>query len=450
MTKSLLGCLCIGAVLSLLATDGAHAQDELSIPLEVHELDNGLQVILSEDHSVPVVRVDLCYRVGSKDDGEGRAGFAHLFEHLMFEGSQRTDVNYHDPLQAAGAKLNAYTSLDRTCYHEELPSEQLPLALWMEADRMGWLLIDEGRLRNQQDVVRNERRQNYEDRPYDAAWITLLAALYPDGHPYHHATIGEHEDIEAATLADVQGFYGTHYTPGNATLSIVGDFDPAEARALLDATLGTVPAGPERPTADSPKASLKVKKVIRQEHDVPQARFWIAWLTPPLYGKGDAEMDLLALLLADGSESLLRQRLGGAGWIDWIGASQRSAEYGSVFIIEGGVDEDHTTEEVVAEIEELLREKALVPFLDQEVEVAKTQYERQFIESLGTMHGRADHLQSYAHYVGDPDYIQRDLERYHPISASDIQKALRKYLPVPRSVVLHIKPPKKTDEEEEE
>ena len=449
MAKTFLGCLYTCAILSLLASGGARAQDELSIPLDVFELDNGLQVILSEDHDVPVVRVDLCYHVGSKDDGEGQAGVAHLFEHLMFEGSQRSDVNYHDPLQAVGAKLNAYTNRDRTCYHEELPAEQLPLALWMEADRMGWLLVDEGRLRNQKDVVRNERRQNYEDRPYDAAWITLVAALYPEGHPYHHATIGEHEDIEAATIDDVQGFFDAHYTPGNATLSIVGDFDPAEARSLLEATLGTVPAGPGRPEADAPRASLKVKKVIRQEHDVPQARFWIAWLTPPLYGKGDAEMDLLVLLLADGPESLLNQRLGGAGWINWIDASQRSAEYGSVFIIRGSVDEDHTTDEVVAEIEELLREKALVPFLDQEVEVAKTQYERRFVESLGTLNGRADHLQSYAHYVGDPDYIQRDLERYRPISAGDIQKALRKYLPVPRSVVLHIVPPKKTDEEEE-
>ncbi len=438
----------IAALVLSLASPGAAGAGsgdtaDLAIEYQSYTLDNGLQVLLSEDHDIPVVRVELWYHVGSKDEVEGRSGFAHLFEHLMFQGSEHANADYFVPLQEVGASVNGSTNLDRTNYYEQLSSEYLPLALWMEADRMGWLLpvLDDERLRNQKDVVRNERRQNYENRPYGGVWITLLENLFPPGHPYHHATIGSHEDIEAASLDDVHGFFRTYYTPNNATLTVVGDFDPEEARDWIDKTFGPVPAGEEPPVVTVPRFRRKDQTVIRQEDDVPLHKVWIAWPTPAVFAPGDAELDLLSKILTDGKESRLYSALVHERQIaKEVRAYQASFKYGSAYVIQATAADGHTTDELVAAIDAILGDLTKAPPAAEEVEVALIQYERAFVESLGTLSGRSRQLQSYNHINGSPDYLQQDLTRYRKVNARLISKAVKKLLPLDKRVVLHVTP----------
>ncbi len=427
----------------------ALAQDVPTLAVETYTLDNGLVVILSEDHDVPVVRVDVGYRVGAKDDPPGLEGMAHLFEHMMFEGSERSPSSYHDVMNRAGATANASTSFDRTQYHQELPAHQLPLALWMEADRMGWLLLDEQRLAAEKGVVANERRERYEDRAVDDARLTVTTALFPEGHPYHHTPIGDPRQVEAVGVDEARAFHGLHYGPSNATLSVVGDFDPEEARAWIERTFGAVPATTRQPSIEPGKVKLKKQAVIRQERNVTHEHFWMAWATPPKFARGNAELDLAAMLLGGGYEAMLLQRLGWGGKVGWIEAYQLSYELGSVFVIQGTASKDGDTDEAVEAVDLLLREVALVPFLDSEVEVARTQFVRRKFDTLSSLGGRAGLLQRYAHYAGDPDYLARDLERFQGLSGQDLQRAIRKYLPLERRVVLHMTPPEEDESEEE-
>jgi len=439
------GIATVAIALSLAAPAHAGGDDVAgrAIDHESYTLDNGLTVLLSEDHDIPVVRVEVWYHVGSKDEVDGRSGFAHLFEHLMFQGSEHANADYFVPLQEIGASVNGSTSLDRTNYYEQLSSEYLPLALWMEADRMGWLLpvLDDERLRNQKDVVRNERRQNYENRPYGDVWITLLANLYPAGHPYHHATIGSHEDVEAATLDDVHAFFRTYYAPNNATLTVVGDFDPAVAREWIERTFGQVPAGDEPPEVAAARVKRKEQTVIRQERDVPLHKVWIAWPTPALFEKGDAELDLLSKILTDGKESRLYSALVHERQIAKdVRAYQRSQQLAGAYVIQATAADGHTTDELVAAIDEILTELGKETPSPDEVEVARIQYERGFVASLGTLSGRSRQLQSYNHHAGTPDYLQQDIARYMKVNGKGIRKTVKKLLPLDRRVVLHVTP----------
>ena len=230
----------------------------MEIRAEHRVLDNGLSVLVHEDHTCPVVAVNVWYHVGSKDERPGRTGLAHLFEHLMFEGSEHHDSGYFQPLQAAGALLNGSTNTDRTNYWEVVPTGALELALWLESDRMGYLLpaLTEAKFANQRDVVLNERRQNYENRPYGLAAMATVAALFPPDHPYHWLTIGAPEDLRAATLDEVRAFFASHYHPGNASLAIAGAIAPAQAFALAERYFGEIPAGPANATPVLPAATL--------------------------------------------------------------------------------------------------------------------------------------------------------------------------------------------------
>jgi zinc protease len=383
------------ALIMLLA--GSALATELSIPYERYELDNGLTVILAEDHDVPVVQVNIWYHVGSKDEVEGRTGFAHLFEHLMFQGSENNDQDYFQPLQEVGARVNGTTNTDRTNYFEGVPAEYLPLALWGEADRMGWLVIDQDRLANQQDVVRNERRQSYENRPYGTVWMTLLENLFPAGHPYHHPTIGNHEDLEAATLDDVKAFYETWYTPNNSVLVICGDFDPATAKGLVEQYFGEIPRGPEVTHATAEPVVLTEETVLRQEEaGVPHDKVWIAWPSPALYAPGDAELDLASSLLTDGKESRLYGRLVLDDRIaKEINAYQASFGLGSMYVIEATAAEGHTTDEIVAVVDEVLADLLETGPTAEELSIGQTQYEVRFLHSLSTVAGKANQLNSY-------------------------------------------------------
>ncbi len=427
------------------AAETSAAAPTVSIPFEKIELDNGLDVILSEDHSVPFVWVNLWYNVGSKDEQPGRTGFAHLFEHLMFQGSQHMDDDYFVPLQAVGARINGTTNFDRTNYFEGLPAEELPLALWLESDRMGWLLpaLTEEKLKNQQDVVRNERRQRYENRPYGMVWVWLFEALYPEGHPYHVPTIGKHEDLEAATLADVQTFFKTWYVPNNATITIAGDFDRDEALGLVEKYFGEIPAGPApSPRLDAP-ASLAEEVVVRKEDKVPHSKVWMAWLTPKLYAQGDAEMDILSSLLTDGKDSRLYRHLVHDKQIAKdISAYQYSALLQSQFLIEATAAEGHTTDEIVAEVDKLLAQLREGGPTADEIAVAKTNYEVRFYESLQTIQRKSDLLSSYNTVTGDPGYISQDLQRYLDLDAGKVHEAAKTWLVPDQRVVLHVSPAK--------
>jgi predicted Zn-dependent peptidase len=442
------GALLSGALLSAaLGATAQAAEPPLQIPFEKTELDNGLDLILSEDHSVPFVWVEVWYSVGSKDEKAGRTGFAHLYEHLMFQGSAHLNDDYFVPLQAIGARINGTTNTDRTNSCEGVPSEHLPLALWLESDRMGYLLpaLDGAKLQNQKDVVRNERRQSYENRPYGKVWMWLAEALYPEGHPYHTVTIGKHEDIEAATLEDVKDFFRTWYVPNNATLAIVGDFDPAQAKALVQQYFGSIPKGPQpTPVMEAP-ASLDAEKVIRKEDDVPLAKVWISWLTPKSLAPGDADLDIVANLLSDGKDSRLYVELVKNKQIaKEIAAYQSSSFLGSEFVVEATAAEGHTTDEVVAAIDQQLSLLRAQGPTQGEVDVARTQYRVGAYGSLQTIQGKANRLCNYNVLKGDPGYLGQDLARYDQITIATAQEAARQWLPQDKRVVLHVTPRAKT------
>jgi zinc protease len=426
----------------------------IDLQIEKYELDNGLDVILSEDHSVPFVQVNLWYNVGSKDEEEGRTGFAHLFEHLMFQGSQHHDTEYFAPLQPIGARINGTTSFDRTNYFEGVPSEYLPLALWLESDRMGYLLpaLSEDKLSNQKDVVRNERRQRYEIRPYGEVWPWLFENLYPEGHPYHVPTIGKHEDIENATMDDVQNFFVKWYVPNNATLTICGDFDPEIAKKLVKQYFGSIPRGKDpSPVLEAP-AELTEEKIIRKEDPLaPQSKVWIAWLTPKLYAKGDADLDVFSSVFADGKDSPLYKYLVYEKQLAKdVNAYQYSTRLQGQYMITATASEGHTTDELVEAIDTVLQNFKETGTTDEDVSIAKVNWEKRFYESLQTIANKADMLSSYNTMTGNPAFINDDLNRYLAVTPESVLTAATTYLQPDKRIVLHVTPAEKTSSEPEQ
>ena len=306
----------------------------MNLSFTKHTLANGLDVLLHEDHDCPIVAVNLWYHVGSKNERPGHTGFAHLFEHLMFEGSQHHDHGYFQPLQGAGATLNGSTNADRTNYWEVVPTGALELALWMESDRMGYLLpaLTEAKFSNQRDVVLNERRQNYENRPYGLAPMALLAALFPPDHPYHWTTIGEIADLNAVQLDEVHAFFRRYYHPANASIALAGDIDPDEALALVDARTSGDSTPASASSRCAPTASLAARRAASTLEDrVELPRLYLAWLSPAMFAEGDAELDLATDLLANGKTSRLYRRLVFEERIATdVSASQNSREIGGV------------------------------------------------------------------------------------------------------------------------
>ena len=427
------------AILSSLALAG-----DPDIPFSRYELDNGLDVTLSPDTSVPFVCVNVWYDVGSKDEVAGRSGFAHLFEHLMFNGSQHADDDFFAPLQPLGARLNGSTTLDRTNYYECLPSEHLPLALFLEADRMGWLLpaLTPEKLQNQKDVVRNERRQNYDNPPYGQSWLEILKNAYPEGHPYHIATIGLHEDIDAASLDDVSAFFKKWYLPNNASLVLTGDFDEPVARELIARYFGPVARGPAPEHLKPPApAVFTEERRVRATDDVPFERVWVVWHSPALYAPDDAELDLLSSALASGKDSRLYKALVHESQIAQdVSAYQSSNAWESLYVISAQASAGHTGEELVAAIDKVLAEARTRPITQGELEVGRTAYEVQFFGSIASIQGKADLLNGYITRTGDTGYLKNDLGRYRAATAEGVNAALARWLPPDRRLVLTIGP----------
>ena len=429
-------------LVAALGISTASAED-LSIPNEMYELENGLTVILAEDHSIPIVEVNVWYHVGSGDEVEGRTGFAHLFEHLMFQGSVNNDQDFFEPLQRIGASANGSTNTDRTNYHEGVPAQYMPLALWAEADRMGFLLpvLSEERLQNQKDVVRNERRQRYENPPYGTVWLTLLDNVFPEGHPYNHSTIGSHEDLEAATLDDVKAFFKKWYVPNNASLVVAGDFDPAQAKALIKTYFGDIPAGEDQPKAGLAPAQIAEPIEVRQsEVGAPHKKVWLAWPSPALYEPGDADLDVLSSILADGKDSrLFRHLVLDKELVTSVEAYQVSMGRSSMYIIEATAAADVDTDAVVAEIDAVLDTVRAEGVTDEEVKVAITNYEAGFLRRLAAAKAKADRLNSYLFFKGTPDYLQDDLQRYLDVSPQSVAQFVTSVFDAPR-LTLHIHP----------
>jgi zinc protease len=417
----------------------------MQIPYTQQTLGNGLDVIVHEDRDCPIVAVNIWYHVGSKNEQPGRTGFAHLFEHLMFEGSQHHDSGYFRPLQEVGGTLNGSTNADRTNYWEVVPSNALELALWMESDRMGYLLpaLTDAKFENQRNVVLNERRQNYENRPYGFAGMSLVAALYPPEHPYHWMTIGAAEDLKAARLEDVREFFQTYYRPRNASLALAGDITADRAFELAQRYFGDLEQGPEVPAVDPPAVSLSGETRLLLEDRVELPRLYLAWHSPALFAPDDAEMDLVAEVLAGGKTSRLYRSLVYEQRIATeVAASQGSRELGSFFQIVATAAPGRTLAEVEASIaSELARIHAEGPSAA-ELERCLAQAEAHFLhrlQTVGGFGGKSDQLNAYNVYLGTPGYFDEDLARYRAAKSDDLRRAAVAWLR-PARVVLSVVP----------
>jgi zinc protease len=417
----------------------------LEIPFRKHVLDNGLQVVIHEDRSCPIVAVNLWYHVGSKNEVPGRTGFAHLFEHLMFEGSAHHDSGYFEPLQQAGGTLNGSTNSDRTNYWEVVPSNALELALWMESDRMGFLLpaLTEEKFNNQRDVVLNERRQNYENRPYGMAGMAMIEALFPEGHPYHWTTIGSPDDLRAATADDVRAFFRRYYHPANASLAIAGDVDAERALALSAAYFGEIPAG-EPPDAVplAPPRARRSRRVIEDRVELP--RLYLGWLSPPMYADGDAELDLLADVLATGKASRLYRALVYERRIATdVSAYQGSRELGSAFQVVATAVPGIGLGVLEAAIHEEIARVREGEVLEDELARARALTETAFVsrlQSVGGFGGKSDQLNNYNVFLGDPGYFSRDVARYRNASRASVRVAAEAHLDAADCVTLSAVP----------
>lgn len=428
-----------GPALGLIAFTLAASAAEPTIPHERFELDNGLDVILHVDTSLPQVVVNIWYEVGAKDEREGRTGFAHLFEHLMFMGTDRLPGSgFDDLMEARGGWNNAWTSEDATDYYDAGPAELLPTLLWMEADRMDGLaraMTDE-KVNKQRDVVRNERRQSYEDSPYGVMWLSLPTVMYPKGHPYAHTVIGSHTDLEAAALADVQEFFTTWYTPDNASLVIAGDFDPDAIKPLVVQLFGGLARG-SSPAHPSPKAlSAPQAALIELEDDVETAKTWMFWHSPAALQPGDADMDMLASILGGGRASRLYTRLVVEEEVATeVSAFQYSQRLGSLFGMELTPAEGVSLERLEAIAQEELTKLGAEGPTDDELVRARNGYKYDFLASLESLHARASMLNRYNSLVGDSDFVARDLNRYLSVDAAAVSAAASGLTPDSRATL---------------
>jgi len=418
----------------------------MNIEFSKHTLANGLNVLLHEDRSCPIVAVNLWYHVGSKNETPGHTGFAHLFEHLMFEGSEHHDKGFFQPLQGAGASLNGSTNADRTNYWEVVPSNALELALWMESDRMGYLLpaLTDAKFKNQRDVVLNERRQNYENRPYGLAPMAMLAALFPPDHPYHWTTIGEIDDLHAATIDEVREFFRTYYHPANASLAIAGDIDPNETLDLVGGYFGGIAGGPPVAPVQPADVLLEGERRLLLADRVELPRLYVAWITPAMFDADDAELDLAADVLANGKTSRLYKRLVYDERIATdVSASQNSREAGGFFQVAATAAPGHSLAEIARAIDEEIARVATDGPTADEIERGRVQVEAQFmfrLQSVGGFGGKSDQLNAYNVLVGDPDFFGRDLDRYQRVTVGSMQSAVGKHLANSRRVMLSLVP----------
>ena len=423
---------------------GSEAQSVPKIKYEKYSLPNGLEVILHEDHSTPIVAVNTWYHVGSGDEKLGRTGFAHLFEHIMFMGSEHVPVGVFDKeLEAAGGDNNGSTTEDRTEYHEVVPSNALPLALWLDSDRMGFLLptMDLPKVDLQRDVVKNERRQSVDNVPYGRSEEVILAALYPKGHPYSWSVIGSMADLSAASLDDVKNFFRTYYAPNNATLTIAGDFDPAAVKTLVRQYFGDIPRGPRLPARPSvPVVRLARDTFLVMEDKVQLPRAFYNWPTVKLFASDDAALDVLASVLTSGKNSRLYKRLVYDMQVAQnVRASQQSSRLAGYFQIDVTPKPGQSLANIDVIIQQELQRLVTEPITTRELARVQNSFRSSFLNRMSSVQNKADILNSYNYLAGTPDYIQQDAGRYDRVTRADVQRVARTYLTKPK-VVLTVVP----------
>ncbi|KAK1548133.1 hypothetical protein Q3G72_020828 [Acer saccharum] len=436
-------CLSLLCTLLSIAAEPA-ATSPLHIPFEKYVLSNGLEVILSEDHALPIAAVNIWYHAGPINEPAKRTGFAHLFEHLMFQGSGHVGDDQHfKMLEAAGASLiNGTTSYDRTNYFETVPANELELALWLESDRMGFLLdsLNQKKLDNQRQVVMNERRQSIENAPYGPSSERLVQTLFAPEHPYFGYVMGSMDDLAAATLDDVRAFYTQFYAPANATLVIAGDFDADRVKALVAHYFGTLAR------RDAPISQAIVTNPLTQEKrvSVPEAVSWprteMAWLSPAAYKPQDADADILATILGDGDASRMHHRLVyELELAQDVSVDQESEALVSIFTVSLTGRAGGSMQKLESEAEKILETIRQVPPTEREVVRARNQLKTRLVsqmQSLGGFGGKADMLNRYNQYMHDPGYLATDLARYDAVTPQSVQLAAFNILsPTARAVV---------------
>ena len=437
----------LAASTSAFAQAPAPAPPKIELPYTLFTLSNGLTVILHEDHTVPLVSTNMWYHVGSAREKTGRTGFAHLFEHLMFMGSGHVKPGeFDDWLEGVGGTNNGSTENDRTNYWINVPSNAIELALFLESDRMGYLLdsMTPKTVDAQRDVVKNERRQSYENRPYGQAELLLGELLYPEGHPYHWPVIGYMPDLTAASYEDVVDFFKKYYAPSNASLSVAGDINPAETRKLVEKWFGDIKAGPSPEPMTVPGVALSgvTKKTVTDKVQLP--RIYLAWLTPPHFAPGDAALDMVADALAGGKNSRLYKRLVYDMQIAQdVSAYQASQALSSTFQIQATARPGHTVDELMKVIDEEIAKLQTQTPDAHETERSVNTIEATFLkrmERTGGFGGKADQLNAYFTATGDPDYFNEDMARYRSMSPSDVRAAAARFLPRDRRVELTVLP----------
>lgn len=415
----------------------------LNIKYQKHILKNGLEVVLYKDNSLPIVSVNLWYKVGSANEVDGKTGFAHLFEHMMFQGSKNVPKEKHFKfIEEAGGNLNGSTSLDRTNYYETLPANSLELALWLESDRMGFLLeaLTQDKLDNQKDVVMNERRQRYDNQPYGLAWEIIFSNLFPEKHPYHWPTIGWMKDIEKFELNDVIDFFRKYYSPNNASLVVGGDIEYNSALQLVEKYFEDIPKG--KPFSDIliPKEFLTENKKIVHKDNVQLSKIYLAWETAKLYDQDDATLDVLSDILTGSKNGRLFQSLVFEKQIAQdISSFQYSASLAGMFVIIATAKPGVELEELKSGIEDVLNEIFENGITEKEFNRAINTVKSSFIYSLQNLNSLVNQINNYNTNLGEPNSFISDLERFQKLDYSSIKASANKFLKNP-FVELHIVP----------
>jgi zinc protease len=433
------------------STAGIARSDIPRLAFEKYTLPNGLQVILHTDHKLPMVHVDSWYHVGSKNEAPGRTGFAHLFEHMMFEGSKNANAKYLSFIERAGANIfeggvNGTTSDDRTNYYVTLPSGNLEYALWLESDRLATLtdVLTQAKLDNERNIVENERLQRVENTPYGRAFPLIYENLFPASHPYRHSVLGSHEDLATASVDDVKNFFHTYYTPNNLSLAITGDFDIATAKRLIEKYYGPIPTGP---ALDRPKEwvpSIDTEKIVDVNDHVPQERTYFVWPAPAYFGPGDADLDLVSLILTDGLSSRLTKSLVYEKQLcSDVTSFQESEEIGGFFLVSATARSEASLPKIESVLGQEIHRLATDGPTVEEISRAKAKWEFQYVtglERIGASGGQGDVLNLYNTFLGDPDKFALDVRRHRDATQSSLMQAVAKWLDTNKRLLIRFHP----------
>ena len=404
----------------------------LNIKYKKTKLKNGLELILYKNNSLPIVSVNIWYKVGSANERKGKTGFAHLFEHMMFQGSENIPKEMHFRyIQESGGTLNGSTSNDRTNYYETVPSNYLEMVLWLESDRMGFLLpsLTDEKLNNQKEVVMNERRQRYDNQPYGLAWELIFSNLFPESHPYHWPVIGWMDDIKNFQLNDIKEFFETYYSPSNASLVIAGDIEYDEAEKLAKQYFEEIPSSNSIKEIVKPTLSLTENIFVEHEDNVELPRLYLAWHSQMLYKPDDAALDILSTVLSGSKNSRLYKSLVFEKQIAQdVTAFQYSGSHDGVFVIIATAKPGHSLDEIKNSIFAELDKIYADGITEHELLKAKNNYKSGYIFSLQDQAMLADYLNNYNCNLGEPNSFVYDLDRYNNLDINEVKTAASKYL----------------------